>query len=568
MLLDARNLPPGARIEADLCIIGAGAMGITLAREFSGTGLNVVVLESGAPLFDAPTQELAGGEIVGLPYFPLDTSRLRWLGGTSNHWGGICRTMETADFEKNPAAPHSGWPITRADLDPFYERARVACGLPYGEETLPTVLERNRYRPWPLDDSRILSRVGQIVAVGDRSFRVRYQKDLEAIANVTIYCGANVTELETNEPGTVVTRLHFATLTGNRFTVSARRTILAAGGLENARLLLASNRQWPRGLGNAHDCVGRFFSDHPRFVSGIIVPTRPNQSVHYYEYHRFARTGLHGYLALNPELRAREGLVDVQLVLVGAYEETFQKAINSDAVIDARELTAALRRRGQVDRLARHLASVSKDLMSWQQATIPGAPLPVPFPDLVGRLMRSTPIEAQALIPAALGDIIGNAYARAVGAPLRHINVRTRINPAPNPDSRVTLSPERDALGMPRTRLDWRLSPVDHHSVRRTLELVGAEIGRSGLGRLQIVFPEGENTWPADLAGGYHHTGTTRMSDDPKRGVVDRNCRLHGVSNLYVAGSSVFPGAGSGTPTLTAVALALRLADHLKGTTS
>jgi choline dehydrogenase-like flavoprotein len=536
-----------------------------LAREFSGTSISVLVLESGGSHYDPSTQQLAGGEIVGLPYFPLETTRLRWLGGTTNHYGGVTRVMEPEDFEPNPVAPHTGWPIRRAELDSYYERARVVCGLPYGESTLPALIKRDRFPFLPLAPERFITRVGQIVPKEARSFRTMFEKELEASANVTLHCGANVTEIETNAPGTMATRVHAATLAGNRFTVAARRVILAAGGIENARVLLASNRQWPRGVGNHHDQVGRFFMEHPRFIGGIIVPARPNLSIGVYQHHRLGGTGLQGYLAMNPELRRREGLVDVQMVLRPAYVGSFERATQSSTMDEARQLAIALRRRRDLDDLGRHLARVARDLMTWQSVTIPGAPLPVPFPELVGQVMRSTPPEAQALIPGMLGDIVANVYAQAIGAPLDHIMVRTRIDPAPNPASRVTLSHERDALGMPKTRLDWRLSAIDHASVRRTLELLGAEVGRAGLGRLRIVLEGDDNHWPADLAGGYHHMGTTRMSDDPKHGVVDRHARVHGIANLYVAGSSVFTSAGSGTPTLTAVALALRLADHLKG---
>jgi choline dehydrogenase-like flavoprotein len=132
----------------------------------------------------------------------------------------------------------------------------------------------------------------------------------------------------------------------------------------------------------------------------------------------------------------------------------------------------------------------------------------------------------------------------------------------------VTLVRDRDALGLRKGKLHWALSPVDRRSVVRSLELVGAAVGAAGLGRLRILVDEDDREWPEDLAGGWHHMGTTRMDDDPRRGVVDRNCRVHGVENLYVAGSSVFPTPGSGTPTMTIVALALRLARHLDGVTA
>jgi choline dehydrogenase-like flavoprotein len=126
----------------------------------------------------------------------------------------------------------------------------------------------------------------------------------------------------------------------------------------------------------------------------------------------------------------------------------------------------------------------------------------------------------------------------------------------------VTLSEQTDALGMPRVRLEWRLRPADMRSMVRAQEIVDEELRRAGLGRLQIELDDA--TPPPGLKGGWHHMGTTRMHLDPRQGVVDEHCRVHGVANLYVAGSSVFPTAGYANPTLTLCALAIRLADRVK----
>jgi choline dehydrogenase-like flavoprotein len=207
---------------------------------------------------------------------------------------------------------------------------------------------------------------------------------------------------------------------------------------------------------------------------------------------------------------------------------------------------------------------VMSDIMTWQSYAIPGAPVPVPYPEVVGRLIRSSRREFDELLPELLGDVAGRAYVDRADVPIRVINLSTRIEQAPNPDSRVVLTTERDQLGMPRVALDWRLSEIDRRNVRRSLEVLGAEVGAAGIGRLKILFDEDGQDWPEDLGGGCHHMGTTRMSDDPKQGVVDRDCRVHGMSNLFVAGSSVFPTGGGGTPTMTLVALALRLAVRIK----
>jgi choline dehydrogenase-like flavoprotein len=216
--------------------------------------------------------------------------------------------------------------------------------------------------------------------------------------------------------------------------------------------------------------------------------------------------------------------------------------------------------------LAQDLSNVVSDLMTWNRFTIPGAPLPVPYPEVIGELIRSTPRERQSLLPGLLGDVAGYLYTRVRGGdlPVDNLLVTARFEQVPNPDSRVTLSDEPDDLGVPRAVLDWRLTDADRHNVRRAMEVLGAEIGRAGVGRLRIMFEEEGSDWPQDLVGGYHLMGTTRMHADPTQGVVDADCRVHGTSNVFVAGSSVFPTGGSGNPTMLIVALALRLADHLK----
>ena len=173
-------------------------------------------------------------------------------------------------------------------------------------------------------------------------------------------------------------------------------------------------------------------------------------------------------------------------------------------------------------------------------------------PDVVERMRTGTPGEGEPPPP--------------VEQP-RTFHLMTRQEQAPNPLSRVTLSPERDALGMPRARLDWRLTELDRRSFRAFYEVLGREMGRAGIGRVQMrdwVLAAADSPWPSSLGGGWHHMGTTRMHPDPKQGVVDADCRVHGIANLWVAGAAVYPTAGCVNPTLTLVALTLRLSDHLK----
>jgi choline dehydrogenase-like flavoprotein len=526
MFGDARSIPRDATLETDVCVVGAGAAGITLARELIGSPLRVTVLESGGLHYEPETQALYEGPSIGLPYPDLSVPRLRFFGGTTNHWGGICRPFEEADFAAREATPFTGWPIAKSDVDPFYERAASVVRLPTRDWSLDRWAPGDEPAPLRLRSEHIVSRVAQEVEPELRSFGEGYQEELRLAPNVTVLLHANATGVTTDESGRTAESADVATLEGNRFSVVARNFVLAPGAVENARVLLTSNAQQPRGLGNQHGLVGRFFLEHPRFLGGVIVPSTPHPNLGFYESHRVDGLRMQGYLASSKEFQFAEGLLDLQMRLELGY---------GDAPEDASDF-------------ARRLMTLAGDLDSWQEIAIPGAPIPIPYLDVIRDALRSPE----------------DAYIYLRGR-IESIGVTTRIEQAPNPDSRVVLVRERDELGIQRVALDWRLSDVDRRNVRRTLELLGAEIGAAGVGRLQILHGEDDTGWPEDLDGGQHHMGTTRMSDDPKEGVVDSDCCVHGMSNLFVAGSSVFPTPGGATPTLLLVALALRLADHLKG---
>jgi choline dehydrogenase-like flavoprotein len=520
--------------------------------------MRVIVLESGGLTYDAETQSLYRGELAGVPYFPLDSARLRYFGGSTNHWSGLCRPFDAHDFERRSWIPYSGWPIRRAELELFYARAAEVMDL-RPEFDVGYWRERSRRDPLPLA-GRALTRTAQLVPEAHLRFGETYRGELERARNVHTYLHANATELETDEAGATVSRVRVSSLEGGAFSVSARFFVLAAGGIENPRLLLASDRTHARGLGNEHDLVGRFFLEHPRFRAATVVPSDPLLPIGFYVQHAARGAQILGYLALSDELKREEELVDVQIRIEPEYVEPFEDALDSRDVRSFESL-----RRAPLDAFGRDVARVASDVTTWHRFTVPGSPLPVPYPEVVSTLARSSRVDRRSLIPALLGDIAAFGYERASGAaPITSFALSTRIESAPNPDSRVTLVRERDALGMRRVKLDWRLSELDRRSAVRTVEVLGAELGRAGLGRLRLDVDPDSSELPRDVAGGWHHMGTTRMSADPRRGVVDADCRVHGLSNLFVAGSSVFPTAGSGTPTLTIVALALRLADTLR----
>jgi choline dehydrogenase-like flavoprotein len=516
MIQDFRQVPKDHGFDTDVCIVGAGAAGITLARALAGSHRKVCLVESGALEPEEETLALNKGKVVGLPYPSLEQGRLRYFGGTTNHWNSFCRPLDPIDFEKRAWVPHSGWPIGAATLDPFYREAQEICELgSYVYDTdaiqgMPGAASFKRER---------VTNVNWTIGPPTR-FGVRYLDDLEQASNVDILLNANVVELVAAHDARRVTELRLKSLDGKEGTLRPKVVVLACGGIENPRLLLASNGAMTSGLGNGRDLVGRYFADHVGATMGYVVPG--NGAACQLGYGASAVTkaaGTDAPLRLAPALPAdvqrREQLLNCHMML----ECGDERAPGYLALREAGKNAAG----GKVGGLGDALLTMLDDL----------------------------------------GGTIGGAW-RFVTDELV-MSVEAYGEKVPDPECRVTLDSERDRLGMPQVRLDWRLSPLDKKTVRYLCRAVGEEMARLSHGRLYLddwVLAD-DATWHKPR-GWDHHMGTTRMSAHPATGVVDADCRVHGIDNLYIAGSSVFPTYGAAPPTLTIVALALRLAHHLR----
>jgi choline dehydrogenase-like flavoprotein len=525
MFIDLRQMPDGSEIDADVCVIGAGAAGITLARAFIGKPVTFYLIESGGLELEDDTQALYQGKLVGHPYFDLDVTRLRYFGGSTNHWGGWCAPLHHVDFEQREGVPFSGWPIVRTDLEAHYATAHemVQIGPPrYDTE----FWEVDGWRAPAFQPDKMVT---QILQISDPAthFGERYRDELGKADNIKVLLHANALGIDSNDTASLVTGVRLATLDGKRAQLRAKVVVVACGGLETPRVLLLSNSVIPAGLGNQHDLVGRFFMEHPHIITGKLLATDTG------DWHRgfsqyLYKEGTHIRGAI-----ATSGVARRQNRLLG-YSATFETPVRDDAGYPAyRHIADAVGAGSLPDNLGSDIWNVVTDL------------------DDVARGMFGSSPEEPYHPPYDL---------------TQPIRLYTRLEQAPNPDSRVILTADRDQLGLRRMALDWRLTELDKQSLRRSLELVGSEFGRLGVARLQLddwVLAEDDH-WPDDLHGGHHHMGTARMSDDPTQGVVDRDCRVHGTDNLYVAGSAVFPTSGYVNPTLTIVTLTLRLADHLK----
>jgi choline dehydrogenase-like flavoprotein len=532
MFIDTRRVEEGTVVETTVCIIGGGVAGITLAMELDKQGVDVCLLESGGFNPDDDTRDLYRGEDVGeWRYNFADGSRSRFLGGSSNCWGGWCRPLDPWDFEKRDWIANSGWPFGLNELAPYYERTHSLLKL--GPNNFdPEFWERSIGRPdvrrMPLVTGKVRDTISQFSPPA--RFGKLYRETLKRSQRVRVFLWANATNIDTDRTALDVTRVQVATLTGRKMEVSAKIYVLATGGIENARLLLASNKVQAAGLGNGNDLVGRYFMDHPRLFSGNIRFIhewgRNKLSDVKYHYQNAAvsafGTCIAHQFALTPEVMQEEGILNARVWFASVFPG--EGSEGAQALFRCKQ---ALLQKEQAD------WKLSKDLLT----------------------MVAHPL-----------DTLGYGYTRLFQPRwlIKGVKFQIIVEPEPDPGSRVMLSPtQTDQLGMNRVRLDWRLGSKVKRTFDRTLAILAEDMRKSGVAQVDLDPPLEGGRWPADLEGTWHHMGTTRMHDSPKHGVVDRNCKVHGMSNLYVAGSSVFPTAGANFPTITLAALTFRLSEHL-----
>ena len=522
MILDAQH---GLRHEPsryDLCIVGAGAAGITLALELEATGWRVCLLEAGGPAYEAETQRLFEGEVVGQPYPLLRDTRVGALGGSTSVWAGWCRPLDALDFEPRDWCDAGGWPFGLDELRPYYARAHEICGLAafeYDPERWAGILGSQRLLP---DDPTFTN---EIFHVQIQNFGHRYRERLERSRAVDLVLHAPVMRVRMD--GAACAAVEIRTLAGDEMAIRADRFVLAAGGVENPRLLLLSADDPAGAPGNAGGLVGRYFTDHSYIEPGTLVLREP-ESLEFYRLRPVAPTpgasSVRAVLSLRREVVERERLMNAGWFFHPLYEA--HRAFET--------------------------AEVKAFLQLWnkfQQRGVPGAAWPY-----VRQAVRAPHQLAMAMARKLL----------VRHGPARRWRMRAAFETGFRYANRVMLSDERDRLGRRRVRIEWRIGEADVENMRRVTQLFDQAVRQAGVGYLERAFPDAPAAWRRVLECGKHHMGTTRMHVASRLGVVDENSRVHGTSNLFVTGSSVFPSGGYANPTLTIVALAVRLGDHLK----
>jgi choline dehydrogenase-like flavoprotein len=536
-------------ITADVCVVGSGPAGLSVVSALAAEGLRVVLLEAGDDGVTVPNEAIRAVGENAYPQSDVTQTRGAGLGGTSGLWSYEmsnelgdpgngergCRyaPLDPIDFEERPQIAHSGWPLTRADLDPWYARAQSLCGLgPF--DYRPESWSSPDAPPLPLDPALVESQMFQFGP--GSAWREVVVGKLRSQANVVILTGAAVTRLETDDTGSRVTAVRFRRPDASIDTVQARCTVLAAGGVENSRLLLVSDQKVRGGLGNGYDQVGRYWMEHPLVRGGLLVAPREaglGFKLGLYDSHWQGGSKVMAKLSVAPELIRREGLLSTSALLIPREDVVASAAVQAYTAVRSPSGRAA--GRAEKALLATKIALGAGDLLAARKlyASQPGL-------DQSGWTRRPNP------------------------GHFRVFEMVHQTEQSPDPGNRITLADETDALGRRLPLLTWRWTPEDRRRITRSRDLYAEAFRKARLGT--VIQGDWDGGQPRMLGGNHHHMGGTRMAADPARGVVDVDTKVFGVANLFVAGSSVFPGGGSVNPTLTIVALALRLASHLTTT--
>ena len=547
MFDDANQVEPNSVLDCDLCIVGAGAAGIAIALQYLRADKRVLLLESGGLLPEAATQALYEAGIADPAlHSPGDKYRERRFGGSTTIWGGRCMPFDPLDFERRPWLTDLAWPIGYSDLLRFYPAANALCeagdfiydaqvAVPGGMRPMIAGFKPSHFSPDAIERFSCPT-----------DFAARYGHRLAASRNVRVLLHANVTDLLSDGDGSRIDRLRVRTLDGVSFSVTAAQTILATGGLEVPRLLLASHATHATGIGNAYDQVGRTYMCHIAGTLGDLHLDVPGQAIQ------------HGYEVADDGVYCRRRLAMKPAVQRELAVANSVVRLHFPSITDPAHGCAPLS--------ALYLA---KPFISYEY----GKRLAEDQPPSLGRWLRhaaniaTDPLGIAAFTLHWLRDrtLAARKFPSVIVRPRNNrFSLDYHAEQVPNPASRVTLSADTDALGLRKLCIDWRHSDLDVRTAQETLRVLRDDFAAWGHGTLDFEPDQLRDGILRYGAYGGHHIGTARMGASPVTSVVDADCRVHGIKNLYIASSAVFPTSSQANPTLTIVAMALRLADHLQ----
>lgn len=502
-----------------MVIVGSGPAGIALAQALGERSVPVLLLESGGAAAETGTVGAAAlnDGVLDRPGFGgLTEGRARGLGGTGALWHGQCMRLHDIDLRARPWLPYSGWPLRVDELSPHYRSAERWFGLT-GRGYDGRRLARSAITPLPWDPALLLDDATEYTPhphVGEH-----HRTFLRRSRLVTVVLHATVSRVRFKDGA--LAGVEVAAPDGTRTDVDARTLVLAAGAVENARLLQLSDEHGV-GLGDGRHQTGRFLQTHPVIVTAEVRAQDRQVLQDRFTARYEHRRRLFPKLRLSPAAQEAHALVDACAVFVHQYDDP-----GGDAVRHLRSAARA-RQRPPATAVARDAAAAVRSA--------------APLVRDVARRARGLPRRA---------------------APAR-VQLELWLEQAPDPLSRVVLDQRRDLLGVRQPRVEWQVNEPELRTSRMMTRWIGQELQRLGAGAAdEHAHLADDEAWRFAARDGAHPSGTTRMSHAPADGVVDPQLQVHGVPGLHVVGGSVFPTAGYANPTLTIVALALRLADRL-----
>ncbi|MRI02115.1 hypothetical protein GH721_16340 [Kriegella sp. EG-1] len=508
--------------KADICIIGSGAAGFACALSFLKNKHSVILLEGGLHEFNAQAADIHQAEISGFKHGGIHEARERIVGGTTTTWGGQALPFMKEDFEKRAFIPNSGWPISFEELAPYYKKAEDILGT---DQTIPFT-----FKPWKdwgvknLDFNTsilepIITKWCQIP-----NFQTQHGEKIKNSKQIQLLTNANVTEI-LPDSNNAVAALTIKSLSGKTGAIKAKYYIAAGGAFETVRLFLNSKKFHPSGLGNENNLVGRYIFDHVAATVGQILPKSRNAFQNIFD--TFYKNGFKYLprLKLNPEHAIKNQILfaSAQIVFTTKADSTLE---------------------------------LSKELFSF----------------LIQKQFPKKYVYAFLKKPSRLIELLAIVYRwkfnkRGTSPKKGSIWLEVHSEQEPNADSKIILSDKRDVLGMQRINLKWSISDVTIKTIRKMALITAKEMQNSDIAHVKLKdwITNKNLNFANQLTDTYHQAGGLKMSNYRKNGVVNENCMVYGVENLYIASSAVFPSSSFSNPTMTIIALAIRISEKIDG---
>ncbi len=551
--IDALKLDDEHFFETDICIVGAGISGITLAKKLSELGNDVTLVEAGGERGHSGYQDIFKGEIENYHTdSPLTQFRSSQLGGTSGFWGGRCIPFDEMDFKKRSYIKNSGWPIGLVDIEPFYPEALELCeaGAFEFSPRAPKLFGPD----FPYDSQELDSALKQLTERWSppTNFWKKYHESLKKHANLTVIYNAVCSELTLTDNLQKITSSKFLTTQDTKLWIRSNNYILAAGGVENVRILLNNNSQLPNGIGNKNDNVGRYYMSHLNGVIGEFTLSSPEHSKTNTYYRDECGVFVRNYIGICSGKLIEQKIPNISLrPHFHAVGDPIHGSSILSAIYYAKNVRAIARR---VPMNLDPIGGLSKDAL-----------MKLHFGHF-RNLLQDFPGLASFVPSFLLNNVLGTRRIPSIlqqpkdgSFPMLYQSEQT-----PLPTSRIYLGKRKDQFGHRRIKIHYDVADSDFEAIIRAHQLFKQQVEDSKVGKFEFIDLELVKEMRRQMQPVQgHFIGGTRMSTQPQKGVTDLNCKVFSVENLFIAGSSVFPTNAAANPTLTIIALALRLAAHL-----